>query len=149
MVISPKAWHARLYRFTTELKSTLRWGYSSGYSHKADGTNLCHYMRTIVLHLPLVVAWNTIVCLTPLAALFGPYLFFPASTAAMAQGSIVALLAAVVGIGCLCVAISDWFENRRYRRYSMPKSENIVKTYLKAKKQRICPLVEIKESSNA
>ncbi len=128
MMISSRNILARLYRFNFTLSE----------QHPPIDTNLCHFMRVILLWLPLKLIG--FICL---AALFSTVIIIlPVTNLGFYFYSTLVLLA--IAIAYLVVRL---IQHEYDSKYDFTKSESlmIVCEYVKAIKRRVCPLVEIKD----
>lgn len=124
MKIKVKSFLGRLYRLNYDLAPWHPYG-------MPNLTNLCHFMRVIFLWLPFKIA---------LAATM------------IAAGFVWWEIPLIVGIGSLvilssfflifCVIDKLW---PRLRKIENMESVSVVAQYLKAKKAKVCPFVEIVE----
>jgi len=170
MMIRKGSWHYHLFRFGTKLVDILfanKYGVSGRYESRfQNGTNLCHYMRVIMVYIPLMfLLWGSV-------AAFGIYCFavLPFQlfglTGVLNTLYVVGILAtAIVGIiGALWVVatVSDicknaWHDWRRSRKMAeseleQPKEDkgpsflDLTVEWVIAKKKNVCPLISFNEA---
>lgn len=159
MKVSTRSWHGRAYRWWTNHPATnWRWRLDN---ERRPQENLCHYVRVVLFwvpafwlafHHPKRVPWLRpwIVAVTAafIAALVVGFRRWPAGTGntllaiAIGCGCIVALLGFAVALswgGGLIQAYSE--RGRRHPRD--PSFLRVIWAWVKARKQRICPFIEI------
>lgn len=127
MRVSKKAWHYRFYRFM-----------SDGYFHPKT-TNLCKYFWRVMwgmllASLALALATTIVTCISvaiyqhPLAAL------------GFAIGVAIAL-----GVIIMVYYLYCKLDDRRYKNRHKVKELGLVRAYLKAKKDKACPIITFEE----
>lgn len=110
-----------------------------------DGTDLCHFMRTILVTMPVVIMLQVLAFTIPVIALFVmPYYWFESKgvfvSASIMAGTFI-LIVSVAFIKDLKDRLS-WHEPSP----TEPTFKNLVTAYIMAKKSKICPLIHWKES---
>lgn len=166
MVIYTDQWHFRLYLWSRQILRQFRGSldYFDDQRERRFGVNLCPYIRTLMLWMPLVVALHLIVFgLVAYVYVIMPFQLF----GAMAIGIVLAkVLAAVitgvvffgiiVGLVKLFGVFMDW---RADYRIAHPVPEvpvgaqrpqrfgffKLLGAYLRAAHDKICPHIEVKE----
>lgn len=146
MELDSSRWLVRWYFCCVDIWSAFFGGMTkTAYDVKRSGTNLCHFVQLSFL-------WGPFALLLTLAMYAGALyvatvgtvkaLGFP--TVAVVLGTILALIAVVV----LVVIISERRPERRYRYNEdvAPKPPSIIWEYLKARKQKICPMISFARS---
>ena len=148
MVINRESRHYRWYTLGLDLLTKIggedpfdkTWKYAYNNQHR-DKTNLCHYMRTILLYTPFALLFTPF---SMLAIAFG-FVIFPL----MVSGLKVTLItyagaAAIVGVIVAGVALMDLWENRK-RRPSVegPSFRDVIDdwVWVDAKHRKVCPLI--------
>jgi hypothetical protein len=149
-LIVPK--HTRIFRlfaFGIRLEEALNGG-PLDINYVVRGTNLCHFVRTIVIGIPFVFAMQLLFIAAPLVALYWlpRYLFGVTGWLHVLEifggtaltGGIVALILYLVGVyGANQGSEPDDTGGRKRR------GPPVFVEWIKAKKARICPMVEWSE----
>ena len=120
------------------------WLYEMSYSqHRmpAQNTNLCKYFWRVVGG----AIWTTFIAavigivLGAIGFLFYKYTLFTVTAVAVA--------AAIVWVSVLCVYVSERLDLRAYRKRSQPGYQepepSLLRAYLRAKKEKVCPLITV------
>jgi len=150
MKISTNTWHRKLNQFT----------YGDGpfetYNGKQINTNLCKYFwRTVcsILLLPLILGWRYLIpesfqiehrdMTVVIAILFGIGLVAALATGiwflVFAPPAIIGVFAGFVYLGFVII------DKYKERKSAHPYKPSIFKEYIKAKKNKYCPIVEWEE----
>lgn len=139
LTIRADSWHLRLWRWAHESKT-------------ATPKNLCRYFwfLFLVITLPTIAA----IALLIGAALLLWVIFHHWETSAL----VFAAMAGLVLLGVATYYLQKWAErNRKAKRRRLeaegqwpppPKEPNIIVSWLKAKKQKVCPLIAVKEADD-
>lgn len=138
--ISEKSWLRRLYDFNFHLNT-----YDSS---PPTETNLCQFVRVLVVWLPLKLLFYAAI-LTPISVLIF-YLFFvviPDSSMWLHWfvWSMIALLFVTI------YAVDNYFEKiekwtcKFEGKFRLPDPARLAVAYVKAKKKKICPMIEFYE----
>lgn len=123
----------------------------SGHNKDAlrEKTNLCHFVRTIVVYMPLIIlselcVWCAVLFATIIQPIrlwgFGGY-----------SGTLV-IIALTVGAIYGVIRFASYLEDlppRPRRTRSKSQTRLVLEAYVHAKKQRICPLISIVGGENA
>jgi hypothetical protein len=109
-----------------------------------EGTDLCHFVRTILVTMPVYVFFQVLALVMPvLALLVMPYVWFETKGMTVSVSIIIGMFI-VVFVGML---LNDFRERKRpMKDKTEPTFRNLITTYIKSKKSRICPLIYWKES---
>lgn len=136
-------------------------GWTSGrYVHvSGDPVSLCPYFWIVVLRAPLYWLFNT----KPGIILFGLIAFFTAWTAVTFVGGnawwvfpawafgLAAATAVVVALsGLIAVGwdkFKDWNDKRKHSKPKVEKEPSLVTEFVKAKKSKVCPILEFEEDN--
>lgn len=119
----------KLYAFSISLQENLK-GESLEKDYLNEGTNLCHFMRSIVVWMPIILTFQAAAYLLPIAALtvIPWYMFGSVSASFYSIGctGVVALI--MVGI-CYLPQLSS-------------HKVNVITAYVTSIKDGICPFVK-------
>lgn len=170
MMIRKGSWHYHLFRFGTKLVDILfanKYGVSGHYESRfQNGTNLCHYMRVIMVYVPLMfLLWGSVAAFGIYALVISPIQLFGLTgvlNTLYVVGIVVMAIAAIIGVLWVIGAISDfcksaWYDWQRSRRTAEPKLEepkedkgpsflDLAIEWVIAKKKNICPLISFNEA---
>jgi len=125
MRVSRHSWHYRLWRVE---------------QMKAHPTSLCPYFWAVVARL-VVCLLGAAIPIALVVLYVVAWINHPAETAvdtAVIAGGGVSLVAAI--------ALSEWSDRRRQRRLYGPtviREPNVFTSFVKAKKERVCPRIEL------
>lgn len=166
ITLDRSVWHTRLFFWTLDVcdyflnkKYYGNMGYYSMANRYSCGTNLCHYVRVITVYLPLVLATHLLlVASTIYVLLLLPIRLFGALGYAFSIlhifGALLALIIAftilafgVVGLGKAKDITVKVIETRRKLPDDQPSAVELIKLWVKAKKQKICPLISFIRTS--
>jgi hypothetical protein len=172
MQVQANSWYVHYYFFAAHIWNVFKHGEDSAYyydDHTRSGTNLCFFIRVMVVWAPLVIALHLAAYGAAIAALsYIPIKLFgvgPWKTVAVAAAAVVGV---IFGLRWLAGVARRW-SRRRYdkqaaARYAQdrerwaedvparpakpyvkrgPSFWEVAREYLKAKKKLICPQVEI------
>jgi hypothetical protein len=131
MKIRKDSWHYKLYE-----KSY------SEHRFPASNTNLCKYFWRVIggtIYLAFCIA---VIC----AVLIGLGFLFYEHT--LISVSVVAVGVAIVGLCVLYTYISDRADLRHALGYQEPEP-GLLRSYVRAKKAKVCPLINFVEEENA
>lgn len=129
LIVSRKSWHYRLYNFTQNFMRSAgvgmvlnsiaekRLAYDRDYKPK----NLCRYFWSTVLG---VITFPLFVVLTVLLLLF---------------------ILICVAICYPVFKLVDWLIDRKRQSSDAPPQSNFVAEFIKARKAKVCPLIETKD----
>ena len=125
-----------------------------------NGTNLCHFVRVIVVYMPLILLAQVIFWAALVAAVVVlPIRWFGiagyATTIGVAVGVVIAATGLVFGLRHISNIFSDWRDERRELRWQReddlrrhpqpspgPSVVSIAVMFVAAQKHKICPLVK-------
>jgi hypothetical protein len=163
MELQSSQWHVRLYLWSRETWLHF-WG-RYFYEYQEKRTNLCLYIRTLLVWMPLVVvlhlavaAWLIFTFIYLPVVTFG---LLPLGVAVAKTAGVIVVLAGVVFIVVFgLAALSEFFESkpisaeeRRQRAAEKaakpPGMIAVVGSYVVAKKRQICPTIQLVEKTNA
>jgi hypothetical protein len=130
MEISQDSWHHRLNRFF------------NGYP---DGMSLCYYFwRTVLCVISSIAGIGVFIFLLYFAVTPFLYAFFgvdiATNTNARVAGFVITeIVIAIIGV----ITFADYMEDRKHRKATEPKEPNILVEYVKATKNKFCPIIEV------
>ena len=122
MEIRKNSWHYWFYKFADGGRYT-------------SSTNLCRYFWRVVLGLLLA----TLCCAVVVGLVGGAGLLFYLHTAASFM--VLGAIGVVVGLCFLASHISNKLEDRRWAAGYVKPKPGLLRSYLKAKKDKVCPIV--------
>lgn len=146
--IREKTWHAKLFRFTINLiskfagKEYLKWKFEGS-------TNICHYIRTLVVYLPLLLLAHIV----PVIYLIYVVFFYSIQTFGIVN--IIATLAVIV-LSSLAVCIAmlglfKLFEMTEIFEYKISRPDsfwNVSKEFIVANKTKFCSKISFIKEEN-
>lgn len=140
MIIKKNSWHFALLKTINQRVAT---------SIEHRGTTLCDYVRAITACILLVAV-------TVSLALFALYLLVVAPVYTLAVGTpavgfglslvlwfILAILGAVKLLFIVLDRLIEWLLEKSDNASKKPKKPNILVEYLKARKEKYCPIVKV------
>lgn len=143
--VNKAQWHARLFIWSVDL-----WGNFKNNPNEIDrfrhGTNICHYIRTIFVAVPVVFLSMG------LFAWWAVYVLILSPVGVLGWQVYLMGLAALIVISGLSV-FSHWLYQGftwkpKLRRKRMISAFDLGVEFIVAQKRRICPLVVIEEASH-
>lgn len=151
MVIARESWHYSLFKFGLKVINLFMGEYYTSYFE--NGTNLCHYMRVILVYLPLILLiWLATLAATVYVAVITPIKLFGISDYLWTLGIIAAVTVGIVLVSIMISLVFDGFLMSLIRRRRVRRLERIVAPelnflelmgqWLVAKKQKVCPQLE-------
>lgn len=151
MQVSSSSLHARLYRSTR--RGLLQvWDGKEWFDSRLESSDLCTYVRTLCLYLPLLLLWYTVALIgPPVLLIIVPLLFVGLKGTLIGWGVFLGAIAAFALIAFLACLLEDYRVERRLREYRKQEVEekekppSLIKEWIKAKKSKVCPLVEFTE----
>lgn len=147
MKVSRNSWH---FRFNKEVGEAFGMG-------AYPGKTLCSYFwgtiwNMVVMCFVAVLVWVFLVLMgIPVFAAFGINNLSIFLTATLYPIAGMGLVACVCCIGAGIIWLSDYLQDKRWQRQEareqagIVKRPNLVVEYIKAKKQKVCPIIEVVE----
>lgn len=157
MNLDRKSWHVRFFFWSLEVVDAfLKGGYPT-YEFQ-DRTNLCHFMRVLLVYLPFILSVHAALIVSAVYALgFLPYSFFGIPYLRLA-GYVLAVIAFIGFAAFGAVRVLQMMKEkaeqaataaekkeverkpeRPKRKRQGPGFSEVVGAWLKARKQQICP----------
>ena len=142
MIITKESYWYRVFTWCLKLCSKfldkdLVWKYR-------NGSNLCHFMRVIFIYSPLILLSQLLTVFITLGILlYVPIIWFGALSW---FGLIFLITAGTVLIVAFCYLMDKNAERIKY--WYREKEKGLMITWIKAKKQKICPLIKWEEGEN-
>lgn len=170
MEIDRNSWHARLYLWCLRIWAKFRYGYghtdSAYYYRFTEETNLCLYIRAIVVWMPLVVLLHLFLLAYAIGVLSIPFLTFGWNyigflIVAFAAVAIVPVIGSLLTKKLKPAERLDYREKehkenlereakqeakKRRKAERSPSFTRVVIEWAKAKKAKICPIINLVES---
>ena len=110
------------------------------------GTDLCHFVRTILVTTPVIILFHVLALMMPVLALFVmPYFWFEAKGVIISTSIIVGVSVIIFGY-MLVKDIYDKLSKTKTSSATELTFGHLMATYLMAKKSKICPLIHWKET---
>jgi len=152
MLIERNSRWARVYFWSLDILDEAA---ESSHSYRLrDRTDLCHFFRTIFVYMPLTLLCNLLFWAMVVFFLYiSPVLLFGTWKAPALQFGIITVVALLVWV---CLFMGDKLAKWRYRRperrherrqRSAENKLRIIREWLRAKKEKVCPLVEFVDSA--
>lgn len=129
------------------------------------GTNLCHFMRVVLVYAPLaVLTFATVIAFAVFVVVFEPALLFGTGNYVLTIVALVSLIAAIIGIKWYQERhqlTHDEEEERKERRIEEREARKVAKaargpsflailwTYIVSVKRKFCPTINFVNSSAA
>jgi len=133
----------KLFAWSIRLLIALNDGEPLRKDYLSEGTDLCHFMRTILVTMPMVIVLQALAVIMPVMALIVmPYYWFETKGVVFSVSTIAVVFLFIL----LLMFIKDLGEKSGTKSPTEPTLAKLVVTYIKAKKSRICPLIRWKES---
>jgi hypothetical protein len=157
MYINPQSWHARLFFMSLEVWSKFKTGYHHAPSRYKKGTNICFYIRTITVWMPLVLLSHILIAagfvyvvfIYPVNA-FGFQDYF--TTIAIITGITIGACSILLGVLWCTDTIANKIKDlsRREVRDGLT-ARDIVLEWIESKTSNICKFVtfERRDATNA
>lgn len=154
MELNPRLWYVQWFFWSCRVLQRFCSTRSSAFFHREyryrNGTNLCHFFRTLL--------WGTLIFLGVIGlyayAIFAflvlPFMLFSYLSVLTVVGVIVgvlALTACVIAIVHLVVKMGTWLVKRHpkpSRPSDQPRFAKVVRSYWTAIHDRICPLIKFR-----
>lgn len=136
MAIKSSSWIIRYYRFLLQLSGKEEWQIQDRLGRI---NNLCQLIRNVVLRTIVVLFMLTFVL--TLLAIFATQVYL------QPLGALIVLMVMVTAVGTLLAIIFGVERYNRYRKGLPPKPPGVIRTYLRAVKQGVCPLVKIEKET--
>lgn len=149
MYIDPQSWHARLFFLCLNIWLKFKTGSSNIPSRLREGTNICFYIRSIVVWMPLVFLTHILVAAGSVYVLvihplktFG-YVYF--TNTALLIVALAGLIVFMIGLVWCIVTISNKAEEltKREVRDGLT-ARGVVMEWFEAKSSKICKFVTFK-----
>lgn len=156
MHLNKNSWYVRWYFWSLEICCQFLDNGNMMWRAEQKGTNLCAFMRVIIIYAPLILLLHAIVYAGALAAItIWPIYLFGLKGYGLGMGALVALVALIVGI----VLLVMWLNKTRKARTANqgqkikqtavnsidPGFFRIMGRWVVAKKRKICPLITFVE----
>jgi len=149
MNLDTKQWYVRWFFWSLGIWDEFCETYET-HDVELNGTNLCFFVRTIVLYVPLVIitqAFTFVLCL--LAFVVFPIMMFGSRHYAYGIGTILTIVTILVGGTFLYGYVQDkkdakrnWFDRaRRTSSASGPSFGKVLWSWVVAQKQKVCPMI--------
>ena len=142
MLIDKKSGWARVYFWSLDIL-----GEFTGNKYSRERTNLCQLFRTIFVYTPLVLFLNLLFWAAVVCFLFvSPVIMYGTWMALVWQSGIIIAMALAIWAG---VCLVERYQQRRDRCPEVvlrKQKPQVIRRWLKAKKERICPLIEFVDS---
>lgn len=143
MKVSRSSLHGRVYALTREMLRNF-WG-SSVFFSETGASNLCTYFRTIVVYFPLLVLWRTLAVVGPPTIILLAPPYFAGMKAALV-GWVVFIAAFLLATSLVLRLDAQIDRSIRRRDEGEPeKQPSLLMSWMKAKKDKVCPLIEFTE----
>lgn len=153
MDLNRNKWYVRWYFWSLGILDEFLERYNSAEHKERTGTNLCAFMRTILFSAPLVLIFTAIVYATFLGVVtVWPIYLFGLKGYGIGLGVLVVLALLI----CLGAMVYNSLIEKRLARKQTAKPTNTDETspgffhlvwqWLKARKQKVCPLVTFVKS---
>lgn len=145
MILSESAWYSKAYFFIEDW-----WAYFCGEDYRADKyyhkkTNLCKFMRTFIFKLPIILISQAILYLSVAFTFF----IFPTYFLGFhVYAVIIICIGGIIGgwIGLKFVLNTDFISSFKSKStVDYPSFWDLVMLWLKARKEAVCPLINIKK----
>lgn len=138
MIIKKNSWH---FKLVEKMNSNKAWEY------QRFNTTLCEYMRTVFFSL-LTVFLTVILCLIMGYFLVGApiYTVVTGVLAPALEGSVLMWLLILFGVlAAGCSKLVDWLMATYQETcdFGKPKQPGIISAYLKARKEKYCPIIKV------
>lgn len=154
MKVDRNSWHGRVYQYWYD--------HPENVSRRGSRVDLCTYTRVVVVWAPLYwvffakptrIDWmRPVYVLLPVWLLLGialSYLRWPQETkdALVRIGEVIGLTALILlACGCIVLVVKV-VRDRKNNRKGEASFAQVVRGYVKAKKQRVCPFIEFVDES--
>ena len=150
IAINSNSWHAKWFRYSNAVWRAF--GLDCSNVLRTNKTTVCHYLRTIIAYVPLVVALH----IFTIGYIIFTFVFYPLT----AFGMVPYLIAVGVVVGVILSYLSIDFIAKKYEKsqwsikVKRPKREktrvfaslgSLVWEFVKGMKQKVCPIVDLKE----
>lgn len=138
MILSRNSWH---FKLASSVFTDTMW--DAGYTGRIS---LCSYFWLVVL--AGIVNLAALACLA-VAVICGVSIMVVAPIVwlftglAATQAGVGAIIWGVLASATFCHYLEKWWKNRN-RSKPAPKQSNILVEYIKAKKSKVCPIMEVK-----
>lgn len=143
MTISKQSRLYRAYAWCIWLQTEFK-GSSLDHDYLNEGTNLCHFVRTLTVTTPAVIILQLVTYGMLIAAIFvQPFRIFGVGGPLTFVG-----LIAFVGVVVLLASAYQLYKKKKAPPSDIPPEPtftSVLKDYVKAKKSKICPLISWKD----
>ena len=165
MHLDKRDWRTRLFFWALGICDEFR-GYDTAYRYEAH-TNLCHFMRVIVVWMPFVLFLHVLL----VAAAVGAVTVWPIRLFGWTTWlGILAGIAFVVGVVIAVKKASEYQRHRRWERPAVPRTVpapapaaaiqeeaepespstwELIWAWIVAQKQKVCPIISFTETKEA
>ena len=147
MDLNRNKWYVRWYFWSLEICEEFTENYGNWMDKEQNGTNLCAFMRTILIYAPLILLFHAVVYAGALAIVtILPIYLFGLKGYGLGVGVLVGFYIFVF----LAISLGVWLRNKQ-KSGSLTKKQAVVNSdpsfvcvlgrWVVAKKRRICPLI--------
>lgn len=160
MDLNPQSWHVRWFFWSLGIWDAFLDNGERGWQMERHGTNLCFFLRTIVLYTPLVLLLHAVVYGAALAALtIVPILIFGASGYFSTVIAITLLVLTVIGVKQWRKHQQKGHQEAELRRpapvavteviTASPRFFQILWEWIVAVEKKVCPMIRFAKRQEA